>query len=49
VVDVYQKWIVGAAPAAAQNAAILFANSDSPGNPQVQAILRDLPRTSPSA
>ena len=49
VADVYQKWIVGAVPAAAQNAAVLFANSGSPGNPQVQAILRHLPRTSPSA
>jgi len=49
VADVYQKWIVGAAPGAAQNAAVLFANSGSPGNPQVQAILRHLPTTSPSA
>jgi hypothetical protein len=49
VADVYQKWIVGAAPGAAQNAAVLFSNSGSPGNPQVQAILRHLPGTSPSA
>jgi hypothetical protein len=49
VADVYQKWIVGAAPGVAGNAAVLFANSDSPGNPQVQAILQHLPRTSPSA
>jgi hypothetical protein len=49
VADVYQKWIVGAAPSAAQNAAILFANSNNPGNPQVQAILGHLPRSSPSA
>jgi hypothetical protein len=49
VSDVYQKWIVGAAPGAAQNAAVLFANSNSPGSPQVQAILRHLPKTTPSA
>jgi hypothetical protein len=49
VADVYQKWIVGAAPSAAQNAAVLFANANSPGNSQVQAILKHLPGTSPSA
>jgi hypothetical protein len=49
VSDVYQKWIVGAAPSAAQSAAVLFANSNSPGSPQVQAILRHLPKTTPSA
>ena len=41
--DVYQKWIVGAAPQAAQDAAVLFANSTNPGDPQVQAILKHLP------
>jgi hypothetical protein len=49
VSDVYQKWIVGAAPDAAQNAAVLFANSNSPGSAQVQAILKHLPAASPSA
>lgn len=43
VADVYQKWIVGAAPQAAQDAAVLFANSTNPGDPQVQAILKRLP------
>jgi hypothetical protein len=43
VTDVYQKWIVGAAPQAAQDAAVLFTNSTNPGDPQVQAILRHLP------
>jgi hypothetical protein len=48
VSDVYQKWIVGAAPSAAQDAAVLFENSNNPGNPQVQAILDDLPGANPS-
>ena len=47
--DVYQKWIVGAAPGAAQDAAVLFENSNNPGNPQVQAILNQVPGASPSA
>jgi hypothetical protein len=42
VADVYQKWIVGAAPQAAQNAGVLFENASRPGDPQVQAILREL-------
>ena len=42
VSDVYQKWVLGAAPQAAQNAAVLFANAKNPGDPQVQAILRHL-------
>ncbi len=42
VADVYQKWIVGATPQQAQDAAVLFENADDPGNPQVQAILRHL-------
>lgn len=40
--DVYRKWIVGASTGAAQDAAVLFANAANPGNPQVQAILRQL-------
>jgi len=46
VADIYQKWMVGATPQAAQNAAVLFQNAKNPGNPQVQAILRHLPQTS---
>lgn len=42
VADVYQKWIVGSGPRAAQNAALLFENYDNPGDPQVQAVLRQL-------
>jgi hypothetical protein len=43
VSDVYQKWVVGAAPQAAQDAATLFENAKNPGNPEVQAILKHLP------
>jgi hypothetical protein len=43
VADVYQKWIVGAAPQAAEDAAVLFENADNPGDAGVQAILRTLP------
>jgi hypothetical protein len=46
VADVYTKWVVGTAPQAAQNAAVLFENSNNPGNPQVQAILHHLPGAS---
>lgn len=42
VADVYQKWIVGASTGAAHDAAVLFANASNPGDPQVQAILRQL-------
>jgi hypothetical protein len=42
VADVYQKWIVGASPRAAQDAAVLFENANNPGDPQVQAILKQL-------
>jgi hypothetical protein len=42
VSDVYQKWVVGAGPAAAQNAAVLFQNAKNPGDPRVRAILRSL-------
>jgi hypothetical protein len=42
VADVYQKWVVGASPSAAQNAAVLFENADNPGDPRVQAILKQL-------
>jgi hypothetical protein len=49
VTDVYQKWVVGASPGAAQEAAVLFANAGDPGNAQVQAILRSLPHARPLA
>jgi hypothetical protein len=42
VADVYKKWVVGAAPWAAQNAAVLFENSKNPGDPRVQVILDHL-------
>jgi hypothetical protein len=45
VADVYQKWVVGAAPGTAQNAALLFENASNPGNAQVQAILKSLPHS----
>ena len=42
VADVFQKWVVGAPPSAAQNAAVLFANAKNPGDPRVRAILRSI-------
>jgi hypothetical protein len=48
VADVFRKWMVGARPSAAQDAAVLFQNADDPGNPQVLAILRSLTRSRPS-
>jgi hypothetical protein len=42
VADVFQKWVVGASPSAAQDAAILFQNAKNPGDPRVRAILRSL-------
>jgi hypothetical protein len=43
VADVYQRWMPGAGPVAAQNASVLFQNAGNPGDPQVQAILKTLP------
>lgn len=43
VADVYLRWFIGAGPQAAQDAAVLFENANNPGDPQVQAILRQLP------
>ena len=40
VSDVYRKWVVGAAPAAAQDAAVLYQNAKNPGDQRVQAILK---------
>ena len=42
VADVYQKWLVGAPPQAAQDAAVLFSNANNPGDPRVQSILKQL-------
>jgi hypothetical protein len=42
VADVYQKWLVGAPPQAAQDAAVLFTNANNPGDPRVQSILQQL-------
>jgi hypothetical protein len=42
VADVYKQWIVGASPRAAQDAAILYENAGNPGDPRVQAILKQL-------
>jgi hypothetical protein len=43
VADVYQKWVVGATPKAAQDAAVLFGNAHNPGDARVQYILKHLP------
>jgi hypothetical protein len=40
--DVYQQWFTGASPVFAQDASVLFQDSNDPGNPQVQAILKTL-------
>jgi hypothetical protein len=45
VADVYLRWVAGATPGAAQDAAVLFANANNPGDPQVQAILQHLPNS----
>jgi hypothetical protein len=42
VADVFQKWVVGAPPSAAQNAAVLFQNAKNPADPRVRAILRSV-------
>jgi hypothetical protein len=42
VSDVYQEWYVGASPVLAQEASVLYQNSNDPGNPQVQSILKSL-------
>jgi hypothetical protein len=48
VADVYQKWIVGATPQAAQDASVLFENANNPGDPQVQVILQRLRNAQPA-
>lgn len=47
VADVYQRWMVGATPQAAEDVAVLFENATNPGDPQVQAILRQLQNHAP--
>ncbi|HCU92923.1 MAG TPA: hypothetical protein DHU96_09365 [Actinobacteria bacterium] len=49
VADVFQKWVVGAAPATAQDAAVLFENSANVSDPRVQAILDNLQHSKPQA
>ncbi len=46
VSDAYKQWVVGATPAQAYDVSVLFANSNDPGNAQVQAILKTLPGAS---
>jgi hypothetical protein len=43
VTDIFKQWMGNAPSATATDAGVLFANSASPGNPQVQAILSSLP------
>jgi hypothetical protein len=45
VADVFRKWMVGARPSAAHDAAVLFQNAQDPGNPEVRAILGSLTRS----
>lgn len=49
VADIYQKWIVDATPEAAEDAAVLFENAKNPGDPAVQAILKQLSSSRPLA
>jgi hypothetical protein len=42
VADVYREWFVGSSAVMAQDASVLFQNSNDPGNAQVQAILKSL-------
>jgi hypothetical protein len=43
VSDVYSEWVLGASQVIAQDAGVLFENSNDPGNSQVQEILKNLP------
>jgi hypothetical protein len=49
VSDVFRKWVVGATPVAAQDAAVLFENAKNVGDPRVQAILKSLQNSKPQA
>ena len=42
VANIFQSWVVGATTQAAENVSVLFENSNNPGAPQVQAILRTI-------
>ncbi len=43
--DIWKKWAVGSSAQQAQTAQTLFENASSPGDPQVQAILKNLSAT----
>jgi hypothetical protein len=45
VADVFGKWVVGARPSAAKDAAVLFQHTNDPGDPHVVAILKSLTRS----
>jgi len=49
VTDVFRKWVVGADPQTARDAAVLFEHASDPGSQEVQSILRRLPNLKPSA
>jgi hypothetical protein len=49
VTDVFRRWVVGANPQTAKDAAVLFAHANDPGNPEVQSIVRHLPNLKPSS
>jgi hypothetical protein len=49
VTDAFRKWVVGADPQTARDAAVLFEHANDPGNPEVQSILRRLPNLKPSS
>ena len=49
VADTYKRWVVGAAPKEAQDAAVLFEEAKNPGDPRVQAILKHLSNSKPAA
>lgn len=42
VADVFRRWIVGASPQAGRAASVLFEHARDPGDPQVQAILKQV-------
>jgi hypothetical protein len=49
VADTYKRWVVGAAPNEARDAAVLFEEAMNPGDPRVQAILKHLSHSKPAA
>jgi hypothetical protein len=49
VKDVFRKWVVGADPQTARDAAVLFEHANDPGSQEVQSILRRMPNLKPSA